>query len=121
MDREEVDGYLAGITQTVEADDGETKRVAAEAAADAENTQKAVSYKAALTQQSIKESFIIGGKGKGKENSSFPHDLKAGRYNAIPHNKTSDTVKAISGLASRAFTAQDEAAQQQPAAAAGNA
>ena len=115
MANEEVDGHLARINEIVEADDGENKRVAAEAAAHAANTQKARSYRDALNQQSINELYIIDGKGKGKEKSSFPQDLKAARYNPMPHNKTSDTVKAISGLASRA--AQDEAArQQQPAA-----
>ena len=53
-------------------------------------------------------------KGDGEENSSFPLDLKSARYNPVPHNRTSEMVKAISGLASRA--AQDEAARQkQPA------
>ena len=115
MAEDEVDGYLAGIKEIVEADDGENKRVAAEHAAHAANkNQIARSYRDAVNNQSIRELYIINGKGKGKENSTFPTDLKSARYNPMPHNKTSETVKDISGLASRA--AQDEAARQkQPA------
>ena len=118
MDRDEVDGFLAEVSQTVEANDGEAKRVAAEATAAAEANVKALTYKAALQQQSIKEALNIG-KGKGKGNSSFPSDTKPGRFTAIPHTKTSDEVRAITALSGRAHAALDEA-QQQQAAAAGN-
>ena len=73
-------------------------------------------------EQSIKNALNVGSKGKGRENSQFPHGAKPGRYTAIPHgNNTTKEVMAITALSGRAHAAHDEAYQKQQTAAAGSA
>lgn len=116
-------GFLQSIRDIIESEDGENKRVAAEAVVAAKLERKAKSFKEAFQQQPTLDGInFAGGKGKGKGNSQFPHGTNPGRYTAIPHNSnTTEVVRAIKALSGRAHAAQDEANQRQQIAAVGNA
>ena len=116
MCREEAVSFLAGISQLVEANDGEVNRKAAEEAAVAAAQTKAKSYKEPLQRFATLEGLNVG-KGKGKTNTQFPSTIPPVRYNGIPKNpNTTEAVQAVTALAARARDAADQDQQRLQAA-----
>ena len=110
MVREEVDGFLDEIKQAVEANNGEARRVAAEEAAAAEAKRNALSYKTVLQQQGAVGVLNVGGKGKGKTNSSFPTIHAPHRYNGCPQPaKAMETANAVNALLAQGRGSSEQA------------
>ena len=97
MEEEEKAEYLEELTETVEADDGETKRLVAVSEAAAEVKRQAATYKEAVQQVGMAVALDENGKGGGKANSSFPKIYAAHRFHGCPP-KSSESINAVNAL-----------------------
>ena len=111
MVREEVDEYLDEIKQTVEANNGEARREAAEEAAATEAKRNAISYKTALVQQGAVGVLNVGGKGKGRTNTSFPTLHAPHRCNAMAPQpaKATESANAVNALLTQGRNSSEQA------------
>ena len=86
MEASEVEEYKQEIKDAVEANEGESKRLEAEAALAEENKRIAASYKQAV--------MAAASQGGGYRNSSFPKCLAPHRFQGIPQPQTSAAINA---------------------------
>ena len=94
--------YIGELAETVEANDGEAKRVAAVSEAAAEARRAATTYKEAVQQVGMAVALDGNGKGGGKTNSSFPKIHAPHRFNGCPHSsRSSESINAINALVAK--------------------
>ena len=102
MEEVEVEAYLGELAETVEANDGEAKRVAAASEAAAEARRAATTYKEAVQQVGMAVALDENCKIGGKTNSSFPKIHAPHRFNGCPRNsRSSESINAINALVAK--------------------
>ena len=90
METSEIEEYKQEIKDAVEANDGESKRLEAEAAIAEEN--KRIAGIAASYNQAV---IAAASQGGGYRNSSFPKCPQPHRFQGIPQPQTSAAINAV--------------------------